>query len=117
MSQPYYLQAYLTSSTISATLGVLPARAWVSNVRIHVTQAFNATGTDQITVGHSTDDDAYCTATDVSSTGIKTITLGAGVGYDATARKVVAAYAAGSGAPTTGKAYIILEYFLLSRAV
>jgi len=113
MPETQYLRAYVTSGVTNPQIGVLPANAWVERVHRDVTEAFNSDGADNIKVGHSTDDDAYATNTDVSSTGRKTVTLGAGVGYDSTARTVDATYTAGGTDPTTGKAHVVIEFFLL----
>lgn len=95
----------------TVTLGSVPPYAYVTNVRIHVTQAFDSSGTDQIQVGYSGTDNAYATNTDVSTTGVKSPTLGANVGYQSAAHSAVAKYAAGGTAPANGKAVVVVEYF------
>lgn len=78
---------------------------------MHVTQAFNSSGTDNISVGYSGTTNAYCTNTDVSTTGVKSPTAGAGVGYQTTARAVNAYYTPGVADQTTGKCLVIVKCF------
>lgn len=111
-SSTYYLTGVVTFASKTPTLGVLPIGAYVVRVHIHVLTAFNSSGTDTIAVGYSGTVNAYCTATDVSTTGVKSPTLGSGIGYDLTSRTVVATYAQGVADSTTGKAVVIVEYFL-----
>lgn len=111
------LTGWLADDVTSVELGTLPAAAYVPRVHVQVTEAFNSDGTDTLTVGTAADADAYATAVDVSTTGIKTVTLGASAGYVATAVAVVAAYAAGGSAPTTGKALVVLDYLAVPTAV
>lgn len=106
------MAGWLTSGTQNVVLGVLPIAAYVARVHIHCTTAFNAGGTDEIRVGYDSDEDAYATLTDVSTTGVKTVTLGTGIGYDTTARQVEAYYVNGGAEPTTGRGLVIVEYFL-----
>lgn len=115
MSSVLSLSGFVSSTQQNPQLGTLPVGAYVIRVQLHVTQAFNSGGTDNIRVGHATDDDAYGTDTDVSTTGIKTVTAGTGVGYDTVARAVDATYTNGGGEPTTGTAHVILEYVLLRQ--
>lgn len=103
------LSAFVTASKQAVPLGNLFFPRRVVRVHIEVTEAFDGSGTDQIRVGHRTDDDAYATLTDVATTGIKTVTLGTGVGYDSTPREVIAEYVNGGGEPTNGKAIVTLE--------
>ena len=85
----------------------------ILRIYLEVLTAFDGSGTDQIRIGHSTDNDAFGTLTDVSTTGIKTVTAGAGIGYDATPRQVIFEYVAGGGDPSNGSAVITLEFLLL----
>ena len=105
------LTAWVTSSTQNPTLGILQPGSYVYSVRMHVTQAFNSDGTDNISVGYDGTTNAYCTNTDVSTTGVKTPTLGSGIGYDSTARTVEAYYTNGGSEPSAGKALVIVEFF------
>ena len=105
------LAAWVADDKQTAAMGKLPANAVVTNVRIQVTEAFNSDGTDLISVGYTGATTAFATTTDVSSTGIKSVTLGSGVGFTATARDVNAYYANGGTEPTLGKALVILEYY------
>lgn len=105
------LSGWVTSSNQNPTLGTLPANSYVVNVRIHVTEAFNSDGTDNLSVGYDADNVAFATNTAVNLTGVKTVTLGTLEGYNATARAVEAYYVNGGSEPTTGKAFVILEYY------
>jgi hypothetical protein len=108
----HYLAGWLTSGTQNITLGVLPIAAYVVRVHIHCTTAFNAGGSDEIRVGYDADEDAYATLTDVSTSGVKTVTAGAGIGYDTTARSVEAYFVNTGAEPSAGRALVIVEYFL-----
>lgn len=110
------LSGFVTFGSQTLTLGVLPVGASVKRVHIDVLTGFNGDGTDQIQVGHDDNNDAFATATDVSATGYKSVTLGAEVGYVSTSRPVKAYYVNGSGEPTTGKALIEIEYTLNPRS-
>lgn len=105
------LSAWVTSASQNPSMGNLPADTYVFNVRMHPTEAFNSDGTDEIRVGYDGVEAAFATLTDVSTTGVKTVTLGASAGYNATARAVEAYYVNGGTEPTTGKALVILEYY------
>ena len=99
----------LTFRNTTLDLGIIPKYSYVSNVRIHVVEAFSS---GNIKVGHSTDDDAYSASITGAGTGVLSNTLGAGVGYDSTARQ---AQATVSGTPTSGKAIIIIEYYRVPK--
>ena len=111
--QTRFLSAWVTSGTQIPTLGILPVGAYVVRVHIHCTVAFNSSGTDEIRVGYSSDTDAYATLTDTSTVGVKSVTLGSGIGFDGTARQVLAEYVNGGTEPSLGRSIVIVEYFLL----
>jgi hypothetical protein len=111
------LQGWVADDATNPSLGTLPADSYVVNVRIQVTELFNSDGDDLISVGYDADNIAFATTTDVSTTGIKTVTLGSLAGYNATARSVEAYYTDTGSAPTTGKALVILEYFRVQTQV
>jgi hypothetical protein len=102
---------WITSATQSATIGTLPAYSYVHSVRVHVTEAFDSDGTDLLTVGRVGDEDAFGAAVDVSTTGIKAVTLGAEAGYNASGVNVRGYYTNGGSEPTTGKALVVVEYY------
>jgi len=120
-----------TNSLIKAMIGTLtvavsdskkkPEMGFFRNPRkilrahVEVLEAFDSGGTDLLVIGHTDDDDAYVTSIDVSTVGIKVVTLGSGVGYDATPRDVIAKYTAGGSAPTQGSVVITLEYVFQPR--
>lgn len=92
-------------------MGILRPGTYFVRAQVHVTVAFNSDGTDNITVGYDADTDAFITSLDVSTTGVKTASLGTLNGYNGTARTVEAYYTAGGSAATAGKAIVILEIF------
>ncbi len=102
---------WVTKDSQNPTLGMLQAGSYFVRAHVHVTEAFNSGGTDLLEVGYDADTDACITSVDVSTTGVKSVTLGALNGYNATARKIEAYYANGGSEPTTGKAIVILEIF------
>lgn len=104
------LVGWAADNAQNPTLGVLPADTYVTGVRIHVTEAFNSDGTDLLSVGYDADADAFATDTDVSTTGVKTVTLGALAGYNGTARTVEAYYVNGGTEPTITSALPVVEY-------
>lgn len=103
------LSGFLTSSKQTLTLGSFREPRKVLRAHIEVITGFNSDGTDQIRIGHNTDDDAYVTLTAVNAAGIQTVTLGTGVGYDATPREVIAQYVNGGSEPSQGSAIVTLE--------
>lgn len=105
------MTAWVTSTSQNPSLGTLHAGTYFVRAHCHVTEAFDSDSTDTITVGYDTDADAFATSIDVSTTGVKSVTLGTLNGYNGTARAVEAYYSAGGSAPTQGKALIILELF------
>ena len=94
----------------NAIFGVLPKNHYVYNVRIDVEQTFD--GGTTLAVGHATDADAYCTATAVDSTGIKSPALGVSGGYEAQQQTAKATV---SGTPTQGKAVVIIEFYRVPK--
>lgn len=113
MTNVQTLSAFVTYAKQTVPLGSFFFPRRVVRIHVEVTEAFNGSGTDQIRIGHRTDDDAYMALLDVSSTGIKTAVLGAGIGYDATPREVLAEYVNGGGEPTEGKAIVTMEFINL----
>lgn len=116
MPQTHYLTAWLTSGSQTVRMGILPVGAYVVRVHVHCTVAFNSDGTDNVTMGYTGTTNAYATSTDVSTTGIKAPTLGAGAGFDGTAREVNAYYVNGGTEASAGKALCIIEYFIAPRS-
>lgn len=106
---PSYISAWVTYSRQTVDLGSIPADTYILRSHVHVTQAFNGSGTDTLTVGSDADPDAILTSVDVSSTGIKSTTLGVSAGYNSSAQPLKIFYTNGGGEPTTGAAIVILE--------
>ena len=59
--------AYTNASAVS--IGTLPANAQIVDINIDVTTAFNAAGTDTVTVGKTGSAAAFVTATSVAAAG------------------------------------------------
>lgn len=107
------LSGWVRHDRQNIVLGTVSGRWYVSNVRLYVDEAFNSSGTDQITVGYDANNTAYASAVDVSTTGSKSVTPGFAVNYPdpASTRTVEAYYTAGGTAPNAGKALVVVEYF------
>lgn len=103
------ISGWVTATRNKVDLGTVPAHKYVARAHVHVTEEFNSDGADALTIGYTTDPDAFVTSIDVSSTGVKAATLGALAGYNSSAHSVEAIYTAGGSAPTTGKVYVCLE--------
>lgn len=113
--QIQYLACWVTSGTQTVPMGTLPIGAYVIRSQIHVLQNFNSDANDNIRVGWSGSTNALVTDTDVSSTGIKSPTLGSSVGYQSTSHVVNAYYLNSGSEPSQGKALVILEFLLTPR--
>lgn len=109
MNNPLLLTGWVTSGRQTVDHGALPADTYIMRAHVHVTEAFNGSGTDNITVGSDADPDAIMTSVDVSTTGIKSVTLGVNAGYNGNAQPLKLFYVNGGGEPTTGAALVILE--------
>lgn len=103
--------AWVQFDSQNPSLGVLPAYSVVTGVLIQVVAAFNSDGDDTISVGYDAAPEAYATSTDVSSTGLKAVTSGALVGYNATSRSIEAYYVNSGTEPTEGSAIVVLEFY------
>jgi len=100
---------WVTYSRQTIDLGRLPPDTYIMRAHVHVTQAFNGSGSDTVTVGSDADPDAILTSVDVSTTGIKSTTLGVNAGYNSLAQPLKIFYANGGGEPSAGAALIIIE--------
>lgn len=103
------LVCWVTKDAQNPSLGTMPAGSYLLRAHVHVTENFDSDGNDTLTVGYDADPDAVVTSVDVSTTGVKSVTLGALNGYNATARDIEAYYSNSGTEPTTGKAIVILE--------
>lgn len=103
------LWGWLTSVTQQITLGRLPVAAYPTAVYLQVSTAFDSDGTDQIEIGISGTLNLFMALTDVSTTGVKTVTA-ATVGYRTSAFTVLATYVNGGSVPLHGRALVGLEY-------
>ena len=95
-------------------IGTIPANGFIIRSYIDVTTLFNDSGTDQISIGISSDSDKFGTNTDVSATGLKTPAAGVGIGYNSTSQAVTAKYSPQNYDCDTGKALIVVEYYLVT---
>lgn len=103
------ITAWITSGRQTVDLGKLPSDTYIMRAHCHVTQAFNGSGTDTVTIGNDVDPDAIATSVDVSTTGIKSVTLGVNAGYNSLAQQLKIYYANGGGEPSAGAALFIIE--------
>lgn len=111
------IHGWLADDKQEVILGKIPYNVYVARVHIHVTEAFNSDGTDLVTVGWDADPDALATSADVSTTGVKSLTLGANEGFNSTEKTVKAFYSNGGSEPTTGKAIVIVEFFRVQKEI
>lgn len=102
-------QNFVTFAQQNPDLGIMPAGTFIIQIYCHVLEAFDSDGTDQITVGWDSDPDALATAIDVSTTGLKSVTMGANNGYNSIAQKLKAFYTNSGSEPTAGKAFLWIE--------
>lgn len=109
MTSPSYIAAWITKGRQTVDLGSLPADTYIMRAHCHVTQAFNSDGSDTITVGSDADPDSIVTSVDVSSTGIKSLTLGSSAGFNSAAQQIKIVYANSGSEPSTGAALFIFE--------
>lgn len=104
------LSAWVTKDRQTVPLGSLRHPRDILRVRVWREIAFNSNGTDHLDIGYVGDEDAYAADVDLAGTGLATVTLGSGAGYDDTPRELVLTYTAGGSAPTTGKALVTIEF-------
>lgn len=88
----------------------LPAGVFVDIPIVDVTEAFNGSGSNDLSVGYDADADAFGDETDVSAVGPLNMIAGADEGYNGTARAVEAYFTNDGSEPSTGKALVILPY-------
>jgi hypothetical protein len=111
------MSAWVSVANQTVILGYKPQNVWVKDIQIQVTQAFNSSGTDTISVGFDADNTGFAAATDVSTTGFKTPTLGGYAGYSPGNHGFIKAYYVnGGGEPTTGKALVTFQYVMVAQS-
>lgn len=103
------ITAWVTYGRQTVDLGKLPSDTYIMRAHCHVTQAFNGSGSDTITIGNDVDTDAIATSVHVSTTGIKSVTLGVNAGYNSNAQQLKIFFVHGGAEPTTGACLVILE--------
>lgn len=106
----------VSDEDVSKTVGILPAGAFVTAVRVGVTTAFNNSGNDYIKVGHANDDDEWAASVDVSSVGMKlptTIATATELTFTVDT-PIIAMYEGSSTADATpaGSALVIVEFVI-----
>ncbi len=104
------LRGWVTYKTSTLTLGTVPPNFYLDKINLHVTEAFNAGSSNNISVGYSGSAQAFGTNTAAGTTGIKTVSLGTAAGVNTVARAVIVTYAQSGGAPTTGKAFVEVQF-------
>lgn len=104
------ITAWVTSTSQTVYPGNFRTPRDVMRIRVYVHEAFNSDGTDLLDIGFVGDTDAYANDVVVSATGLATVTLGSGVGFDATPREIVLTYTASGSAASAGKAYVVIEF-------
>lgn len=103
------LAGWLSDDAQTVTLGTMPAQSIVVSAGVTVYEAFNSSGTDLVSIGHSGDNTAFASAIDVSTVGNKTVAVGTGMGYRDSALTINTYYVNGGGEPTTGKALVWVQ--------
>ena len=114
------LEGWVADDAQNPSLGTLPTNAFVVDVFIWVEEAFDSDAADQISVGYDAANEAYSTlaSVDVSTTGVKTPTLGTlARTVDPTSRAVEAYYVNGGTEPTTGRAHVAVHYIVATPVV
>lgn len=101
---------YYTNDGVSRTIGTLPADSYVFDVEIHVTEAFDDTGTDVIEVGWDADNNALSVSQTVELAGVFTPTAGANRGYNSASQTVKAYYNGSNSDAAAGKALVVVRY-------
>ena len=108
---PNVYEGWVTHEADTVILGAVPANYFVSQVFVWVQEEFDSDAADNLTIGYDGDSDAYATTIDVSSTGVKSVTLGgSGRIIDATGRTVKAYYDDAGSDATTGEVHIYIEW-------
>lgn len=122
---PFVRTVAVTSASQNPLFSFMPAGVVVTNVTIEVTEAFNSSGTDLLSVGDDGGGGANNTyyasdgagaGIDVSTTGVKSPTLTNMNLYQTSSRRIEAYYVNGGGEPTTGKAIVTLSGFYVPNA-
>lgn len=93
-----------------ATLCTLPVGAVVLRAWVHVTTAFDAGTTNVLTLGHTSDDDAYLAAADVTEGSANVSTAKGPFAPETAVRTVQVKYAQTGTAATAGAAKAYVEY-------
>lgn len=107
ISRRGFLVTKTTTTKELVTIDASPEKPVLVELRVAITEAFNATLTNVLTVGTEADTDLYLAAADVDETAVG---VSASKSFLLTARTTLAAQYVQTGtAATTGKAYVIVE--------
>lgn len=104
------ISAWITKDRQTIYPGNFRVPRKILRIHVEVYEAFNSDGTDLLDIGYVGSASAYANDVVVSSTGIASVTLGAGVIFDPTNRELVLTYSNGGTEPTLGKALVIIEF-------
>lgn len=64
-----------TDAATPLLVGSLPAKSYITGIKVLASTAFNSSGTDLVIVGTTADDNRFADAVDVSSAGDASVTL------------------------------------------
>lgn len=100
------------SDTTPSFVGSVPPKSVLLGAYIFVSEAFNASTTNTISLGNISDSDYFASAIDVSSAGRNTLTLtnANGIINENASTGLYASYTKTGDTPTAGEAYIVLEF-------
>lgn len=115
------VQKITVADHLDGTLGTLtlelPADAFIVAAALIVTTAFNTGTTHTLSIGHSGSATFYLGATDLKTAARTSFTAGALAAVTTATTGVVLFTSTPVGtAPTTGEAYIVVEYVVKGRA-
>lgn len=107
--------ADLTSAEALAVIS-LPAQAIIIGGHVYVSEVFNSTSSDAITIGDGADADEYLGSTSVQALG-RTALVPTGIPCSSENEKTVKiTWTSGGGTPTTGALQVIVMYVEPGRA-
>ena len=103
--------------TLDACTIELPEDAFILSGAVIVTTAFNSGTSDVIEVGYAGDPNFYLTSTSIAATGRTAFIAGGVAGVTTSTTVPITLDWTGVGAvPTTGEAYVVVEYVVKGRA-
>jgi hypothetical protein len=90
----------------------LPPDAILTRGYLGITQVFNSTSSDAITVGDGTTGNRYLTSTSVQALGLTALVPTGVILTTKTLQKVGITWTSGGGTPTTGQGWLFVEYII-----